>query len=176
MEQRLSGDGWNTMRYVQFLSGGGELRDRIVVHRTIDQASAPLTTRYVLRVSAWSIPQHQNSVKGCYNSANVDTLSRKIRVSRTERRLLTVDVDRRGYGRRYTSLPVDEIRPDGFSIRFEGAYIRPEHIDVRLDDIVRWREGGRLFQGRVIDVRREAQALHVTLTDVAPLPPDAFFP
>jgi len=63
MEQRLSGDGWNTMRYVQFLSGGGELRDRIVVHRTIDQASAPLTTRYVLRVSAWSIPQHRNSVK-----------------------------------------------------------------------------------------------------------------
>ena len=97
-------------------------------------------------------------------------------MSRTERRLLTVDVDRRGYGRRYTSLPVDEIRRDGFSIRFEGAYIRPEHIDVRLDDIVRWREGGRLFQGRVIAVRREAQALHVTLTDVVPLPPDAFFP
>jgi hypothetical protein len=51
------------MRCVQFLSGGGELRDRIVVHRTIDQASAPLTGRYVLRVSAWSIPQPEKRVK-----------------------------------------------------------------------------------------------------------------
>jgi hypothetical protein len=99
-----------------------------------------------------------------------------MRVSRTERRLLTVDVDRRGYGRRYTSLPVDELRQDGFSIYFEGAYIRPEHIDVRVGDIVRWRKEDRRFHGRVIEVRREELALHVTLTEVAPLPPDAFFP
>ncbi|MGC9041987.1 MAG: hypothetical protein ACP5MJ_21055 [Roseiflexus sp.] len=99
-----------------------------------------------------------------------------MRVSRTERRLLTVDVDRRGYGRRYTSLPVDELRQDGFSINFEGAYIRPEHIDVRVGDIVRWRHEDRRFQGRVADVRREELALHVTLADVAPLPPDVFFP
>lgn len=97
-------------------------------------------------------------------------------MSRAERRLLTVDIDRRGYGRRYTSLPVDELRQDGFSIRFEGAYIRPEHIDVRIGDVVRWRKDDRRFQGRIIDVRREEQALHVTLADVAPLPPDAFFP
>lgn len=97
-------------------------------------------------------------------------------VSRTERRLLTVDVDRRGYGRRYTSLPVDELRQDGFSINFEDAYIRPEHIDVRTDDVVRWRKEDRWFQGRVVEVRREELALHVTLADVAPLPPDAFFP
>ncbi len=97
-------------------------------------------------------------------------------VSRTERRLLTVDIDRRGYGRRYTSLPVDELRQDGFSINFEGAYIRPEHIDVRVGDVVRWRKEERWIQGRVVEVRREALALHVTLADVAPLPPDAFFP
>lgn len=99
-----------------------------------------------------------------------------MRVSQTERRLLTVDVDRRGYGRRYTSLPVDELRDDGFSIYFEGAYIRPEHIDVRIGDMVRWRKGDRRLQGRVIEVRREELALHVRLADVAPLPPDAFFP
>lgn len=97
-------------------------------------------------------------------------------VSRTERRLLAVDVDRRGYGRRYTSLPVDELRQDGFSINFEGAYIRPEHVDVRVGDIVRWRKEDRWFQGRVVEVRREELALHVALADVAPLPPDAFFP
>ncbi len=97
-------------------------------------------------------------------------------MSRTERRLVTVDIDRRGYGRRYTSLPVDELRQDGFSINFEGAYIRPEHIDVRVGDVVRWRKEDRWMQGCVVEVRREALALHVTLADVAPLPPDAFFP
>ncbi|MFQ3630138.1 hypothetical protein [Roseiflexus sp.] len=97
-------------------------------------------------------------------------------MSRTERRLVTVDIDRRGYGRRYTSLPVDELRQDGFSINFEGAYIRPEHIDVRVGDVVRWRKEDRWMQGCVVEVRREALALHVTLADVAPLPSDAFFP
>ncbi len=97
-------------------------------------------------------------------------------MSQSERRLLTIDVERRGYGRRYTSLPVDELRQDGFSIHFEGAYIRPHHIDLLEGDTIRWRDGGRLFQGRIAAISRTEQILDARLTDVTPLPPDAFFP
>lgn len=88
----------------------------------------------------------------------------------------TVDIERRGYGRRYTWLPVDEISRQGFSINFAGAYTRPEMIDIRPGDIARWREGGRLVEGKVTAVRREPTLLHALLEDVHPLPPDAFFP
>jgi hypothetical protein len=93
-----------------------------------------------------------------------------------EQPYLTVDVDRRGYGRRYTELPVDTLSRQGFSIDFAGAYTRPEHIDIRPGDIVRWREGERRVQGTVAEVRREAQALHVVVDGLHPLPPEAFFP
>lgn len=97
-------------------------------------------------------------------------------VSQTEQRLLTVDVDRRGYGRRYTSLPVDELRGDGFSIQFAGSYIRPEHLDLRQGDIVRWRDSGTLMQGVIAGIRRAELVLHIDVGDVAPLPPEAFYP
>ena len=88
----------------------------------------------------------------------------------------TVDIERRGYGRRYTGLPVDSLSREGFSIDFTHAYLRPDQIDIRLGDTVRWREGERLVQAYVADVRREPLALHVRVADVTPLPPEAFHP
>ena len=88
----------------------------------------------------------------------------------------TVDIERRGYGRRYTWLPVDSLSHEGFSIDFTNAYLRPDQIDIRPGDIVRWREGERQLQGNVAEVQREAHALHVRVADATPLPPEAFYP
>jgi len=88
----------------------------------------------------------------------------------------TVDIERRGYGRRYTWLPVDSLNREGFAIDFTGAYIRPDQIDVRPGDTVRWREGERQVQAQVAEVRREPEMLHVRFEQVTPLPPDAFYP
>lgn len=88
----------------------------------------------------------------------------------------TVDVERRGYGRRYTWLPVDELSREEFAIDFTDAYIRPEMIDIQPGDIVRWREGERQIQAKVATVTREALMLRVRLEGAAPLPPDAFYP
>jgi hypothetical protein len=88
----------------------------------------------------------------------------------------TVDIERRGYGRRYSLLPVDVLHREGFSIDFTGAYMRPEMIDIRPGDIVRWREGERQLQGQVAAVQREPNALHVQVEDIASVPPDAFYP
>ncbi|MBK9941933.1 MAG: hypothetical protein IPP13_09985 [Kouleothrix sp.] len=97
-------------------------------------------------------------------------------MDRMERPYLTVDVERRGYGRRYTELPVDSLSREGFAIDFAGAYMRPEWIDIRQGDIVRWRDGERRVQARVAEVRREGAWLHVRVEGVFPLPPEAFFP
>ncbi|HWQ14864.1 MAG TPA: hypothetical protein VNL77_18840 [Roseiflexaceae bacterium] len=97
-------------------------------------------------------------------------------MSGSDRPFLTVDTERRGYGRRYTSLPVDELRRDGFAIDFTGAYTRPEQIDIRPGDVVRWREGGRLVQGKVAAVQLDGQVLRVAVEGARPLPPDAFYP
>lgn len=97
-------------------------------------------------------------------------------MSSTDRPFLTVDIERRGYGKRYTWLPVDELRRDGFAIDFAGAYTRPEQIDIRRGDIARWRENGRLVQADVAEVRLEGQVLHVFVEDTQPLPPEAFYP
>jgi len=88
----------------------------------------------------------------------------------------TVDIERRGYGRRYTWLPVDSLSREGFSIDFTDAYLRPDQIDIRIGDTVRWREGERLLQAQVAEVRREPRALHVLVEGTTPLPPEAFFP
>ena len=93
-----------------------------------------------------------------------------------ERSYLTIDVERRGYGRRYTGLPVDVLSRQGFSIDFTGAYMRPELIDIRPGDIVRWREGERQVQALVVEVHREDAALRVRIENPIPLPPEAFFP
>ena len=93
-----------------------------------------------------------------------------------DRPYLTVDIERRGYGRRYTGLPVDHLSREGFSIDFNGARMRPEMIDIRPGDIVRWREGERLLQATAAEVRRDDLWLHVRVERTAPLPPEAFFP
>jgi hypothetical protein len=93
-----------------------------------------------------------------------------------DRPYLTVDIERRGYGRRYTGLPVDTLSREGFSIDFSGAYMQPELIDIQAGDIVRWRDGDRLVQAFVDQVRREDSTLHVSIAGLTPLPPEAFFP
>jgi hypothetical protein len=89
---------------------------------------------------------------------------------------LTVDIERRGYGRRYTGFPVDSLSRQGFSIDFTGAYMRPEMVDIQPGDTVRWRDGERLVQATVAEVRREDLILHVSVEGAVPLPPEAFFP
>lgn len=88
----------------------------------------------------------------------------------------TVDIDRRGYGRRYTALPVDALSRTEFVIDFTGAYMRPEMIDIRVEDVVRWREGERRLEGRVISVEREQQRLQASISDVRPVPVEEFYP
>lgn len=93
-----------------------------------------------------------------------------------ERVYRTVDIERRGYGRRYTWLPVDDISREGFVINFLDSYMRPEMIDIRPGDIVRWREGERQVQGVVVEVHREDNSLHARVEEAHPLPPEAFYP
>ena len=93
-----------------------------------------------------------------------------------DRPYLTVDIERRGYGRRYTGFPVDSLSREGFSIDFNGAIMRPEMVDIQPGDTVRWREGERLIQGVAAEVRRDDLWLYVRVEGVTPLPPEAFFP
>ena len=93
-----------------------------------------------------------------------------------DRPYLTVDIERRGYGRRYTGFPVDSLSREGFSIDFNGALMRPEMVDIQPGDTVRWREGERLIQAIAAEVRRDNLWLHVSVEAVMPLPPEAFFP
>jgi hypothetical protein len=88
----------------------------------------------------------------------------------------TVDIERRGYGRRYSWLPVDVLNREEFAIDFTGGYLRPEMIDIRPGDIVRWREGERMIQAHVAEVHREPYLLRVRLENASLLPPDAFYP
>jgi hypothetical protein len=89
--------------------------------------------------------------------------------------LLTVDIDRRGYGRRYTMLPVDERSDEGFVIECRGARLGPERYDVRVGDLVRWRADAGHVQGVVRRVIRQDARLQVVLADTAPLPADGFY-
>jgi hypothetical protein len=93
-----------------------------------------------------------------------------------DRPYLTVDIERRGYGRRYTGFPVDSLSREGFSIDFSGSLMRPEMVDIRPGDTVRWREGERLIQALAAEVRRDDLWLHVSVEAVTPLSPEAFFP
>jgi hypothetical protein len=88
----------------------------------------------------------------------------------------TVDIDRRGYGRRYTWLPVDSLSRQGFSIDCTDAYIRPDMIDIRPGDIVRWKEGDRKIEGTIIEVQRNHNTFLARVEDAHPLPPEVFYP
>jgi hypothetical protein len=88
----------------------------------------------------------------------------------------TIDIERRGYGRRYTWLPVDSLTRDEFMIDLQGSYTTPAMLDIRTDDVVRWREGERYIEGRIGEVIREAARLIGQILDAKPLPPESFFP
>lgn len=88
----------------------------------------------------------------------------------------SIDVERRGYGRRYSCLPVDTIDRHGFTIDCTDSYLRPEMFDLQTGDIVRWIDQGNRLQGYIADVERNGVIIHVVLRDVEPLPPDFFAP
>ncbi|WP_298815593.1 hypothetical protein [Chloroflexus sp.] len=89
--------------------------------------------------------------------------------------LRTVSVVRRGYGRRYTDLPVDELNHQRLVIDCAGGYLRPDLIDLRQGDVVYWREQERYVEGRIGHVRRDDQRLIAIFKDVTLMPED-FFP
>jgi hypothetical protein len=89
--------------------------------------------------------------------------------------LTTITIERRGYGRRYSELPVDLINLDGFEIDCAGAYARPTHYDLRAGDIVRWRDGERVIEANITTVERSADRVRVALTGAHPLPPEFFY-
>ena len=93
-----------------------------------------------------------------------------------DRSLLTIDVDRRGYGWRYRSLPVDTISRTELLIDFAGGTLRPEQIDLRPGDTVRWLDGTRRIQARIADVARDGATLRATLEDAELLPAELFLP
>ncbi len=88
----------------------------------------------------------------------------------------TVDIERRGYGRRYTWLPVDELSHSEFMIDLTNTYTRPEMLDIQPNDIVRWREGERYIQGRIASVERADGRLLAQIEDAQLLPPESFYP
>lgn len=94
----------------------------------------------------------------------------------TETPYQTVDIERRGIGRRYTWLPVDTRSREAFSIDCSGAYVRPEMYDIRPGDVVRWREGERLIEGVVGAVQRVGEQIDVRVDGAALLPVEAFHP
>ncbi|NJM08291.1 hypothetical protein HC891_22085 [Candidatus Gracilibacteria bacterium] len=89
--------------------------------------------------------------------------------------LVTVDVVRRGYGRRYSSLPVDTVDNDGLVIDFVSSVLRPEHYDLRVGDTVRWLQDGRYVQALVAHVHRNGTRLTAAFSNAELLPAD-FFP
>lgn len=90
--------------------------------------------------------------------------------------LRTVSIERRGYGRRYSWLPVDQLDRDGFAIDCTDAYVRPHMIDIQVGDIARWHEEGRLLEGQVAHVWGEGEWLHVHVEHTRPMPPETFYP
>ena len=88
----------------------------------------------------------------------------------------TIDLERRGYGKRYTWLPVDQLTREGFVIDCQDAYVQPHMYDIRPGDIARWREGERLIEAIVSHVHVEGSAVHAQVEGARPLPPEAFHP
>lgn len=88
--------------------------------------------------------------------------------------LRTISVIRRGYGRRYTDLPVDELSQQRIVIDCAGGYLRPALIDLRQGDTVYWREQERYVSGQISQVRRDDQRVIAILKDVQVMPEDCF--
>jgi len=88
----------------------------------------------------------------------------------------TIDIERRGVGRRYTWLPVDSLDRSSFTIDCTGAYVRPAMYDIRPGDIVRWREGAVLVEGVIGHVDVGSESFAATIEQAHPLPPETFCP
>ncbi len=88
----------------------------------------------------------------------------------------SIDVERRGYGRRYSCLPVDAIDHEGFTIDCSESYMRPELFDLQPGDTVRWAVNGQRLQGHIDRIERNGVVLRAVLRDVDLLPPDFFAP
>jgi plastocyanin len=91
---------------------------------------------------------------------------------RPEQRLTCIDTERRMYGRRYSSLPVDTLDEQHFRIDCTDGYMRPHMFDIQAGDTVRWQHEGRYKQGQVAHVERDGEALMATLRNVELLPPE----
>ncbi len=89
--------------------------------------------------------------------------------------LTTITIERRGYGRRYSELPVDLIDHDSFEIDCAGAYARPIHYDLRPGDIVRWRDGEHIIEANIAAVEHSSDRVRAVLTGAHPLPPEFFY-
>jgi hypothetical protein len=89
--------------------------------------------------------------------------------------LTTITIERRNYGRRYSELPVDLIDRDSFEINCAGAYARPDHYDLQIGDIVRWRQGEQVIEATIAAIDRDTDRLHASLSDSHLLPPDYFY-
>ena len=88
--------------------------------------------------------------------------------------LLTASVFRRGYGRRYTDLPVDQLGPQGLSIDCSHGPLRPQHIDLRVGDLVRWRTDSGYVEATINGVQRSAELLSADFGALQHLPDDYF--
>jgi len=93
-----------------------------------------------------------------------------------ERTLLTIDVDRRNYGWRYRMLPIDAISRTELLIDFTGSALRPDQIDLRAGDVIRWLDNGKRVQAQIVQVWRDGAQLRATLADAELLPADLFLP
>jgi len=88
--------------------------------------------------------------------------------------LRTISVIRRGYGRRYTDLPIDELSQQRVMIDCTGGYLKPTMIDLQPDDLVYWREQGRYVTARIERVQRDERRLIAWLRDVKVMSEDFF--
>lgn len=91
-----------------------------------------------------------------------------------EQAFITVDVRRRWYGQRYTSLPVDAIDQRGLTIDCTDSYMRPTMFDLLPGDVVRWTHEQQRFQAVIAHVERTETLLTILFSDVRPLPSDQF--
>ncbi|NJP05172.1 MAG: hypothetical protein HC837_05865 [Chloroflexaceae bacterium] len=92
-----------------------------------------------------------------------------------EPKLLTVDIFRPEYGRRYSSLPVDSLDRRGFMIDCTDTYMSPERYDLCPGDIVRWFTEDGYLQATLSSVERTETHVYVTVQGTKLLSPD-FFP
>jgi hypothetical protein len=88
--------------------------------------------------------------------------------------LQTVDVFRKGQGRRYSALPVDTLDRDMFVIDCADGPLRPDIFDLQPGDTVRFLQGERYVQATITTVQRNGHLLSAHLADAELLPPDYF--